>query len=158
ISTGDLDAARPLAEANLRVLAEFAREGCPIVCTEPSAAVCLKQEYPKIIDHPDVQLVANNVIEAGAFLAQLRQRNELRTDFAPLTFHATYHTPCHLRALGRETPLVELCRLIPEFQVSSQDHGCSGFAGTFGFALDNFQESLQIGQNLISLMRSDRID
>jgi Fe-S oxidoreductase len=158
ISMGDLDAARPLAMHNVRVLAEFAREGCPIVCTEPSAAVCLKFEYPRLLDHPDVQLVADHVIEAGNYLAGLYTRGELRTDFAPLPMTGAYHTPCHLRSLGRETPLVDLCRLIPEFQASSVDHGCSGLAGTFGLTREHFEESLVIGQKLMEQMRSDQVE
>ena len=55
ISAGDLDSARELAEQNLRELAELAREGLTILCTEPTAAVCLKQEYPLLVNHPDVQ-------------------------------------------------------------------------------------------------------
>lgn len=156
ISTGDLEPARALAEKNVRILAEFAREGCPIVCTEPAAAVCLKLEYPRILDHPDVQIVADQVIEAGDFLAKLHASKQLRTDFAPIPMSATYHMPCHLRVLGRETHLVELCRLIPQFQASVADHGCSGLAGTFGLSRENFDESLAIGHQLLEQMRSDQ--
>ena len=158
ISTGDLDAARHLAMTNVRILAEFAREGCPIVCTEPAAAVCLKLEYPRFLDHPDVQLVADHVVEAGDFLARLQSKNELRTDFAALPHTAAYHTPCHLRALGRSTPLLELCRLIPQLKTSNIDHGCSGLAGTFGLTKAHFDESLAIGHKLIEQMRSDQIE
>ncbi len=158
ISTGDLEPARILAEKNVRILAEFAREGCPIVCTEPSAAVCLKFEYPRIIDHPDVQLVADHVCEAGDFLARMHAEKKMRTDFAPLTFNASYHLPCHLRLLESETALIDLCQLIPQFQASNVDHGCSGLAGTFGLTREHFDESLEIGQKLMDQMRSDQID
>ncbi|MDB5388756.1 MAG: glpC, partial [Planctomycetaceae bacterium] len=73
ISTGDLDSARKLAAKNIQVLAEFAREGIPIVCTEPTAALCLKQEYPALVDHPDVDVIAENTIEAGAYLMKLHR-------------------------------------------------------------------------------------
>lgn len=158
VSTGDLDLARSLATQNLRVLVEFAREGCPIVCTEPAAAVCLKYEYPRLLDHPDAQLVADQVVEAGEYLSSLQARQELKTNFERLPMTAAYHTPCHLRALGRATPLMELCRLIPELRTSSVEHGCSGFAGTFGLTREHFEESLAIGQKLIEQMRSDQID
>ena len=158
ISTGDLDAAKLLAEKNIRVLAEFAREGCQIVCTEPAAAICLKQEYPRIINHPDVQTVADHVIEAGDFLSRLHADNQLRTDFSPLPSRGLYHTPCHLRSLGKNTPLLKLCGLIPQFQASNVDLGCSGLAGTFGLSREHFEESLVIGSKLIEEMRSDKID
>ena len=158
ISTGDLEAARLLALHNVRVLVEFAREGCPIVCTEPAAAVCLKMEYPRLLDHPDAQLVADHVIEAGDFLTRLHARNELHIDFDSLPMRAAYHTPCHLRSLGQETPLMNLCRLIPEFQTTSVDQGCSGLAGIFGLTREHFEESLAIGQSLMEQMRSDQIE
>ena len=155
ISMGDLDAARLIAETNIRVLADFAREGCPIVCTEPSAAVCLKSEYPKLVDHPDARVVADRVVEAGTFLASLRNQGQLRTDFGELPLVATYHTPCHLKTLGSSTPLVDLCNMIPLFAARRYENGCSGLAGTFGLTREHFQESLEIGRGLIERMRAD---
>lgn len=154
ISAGDLDAARELARENIRELADWAREGCSIVCTEPAAALCLKQEYPMLLDHPDVETVANQVIEAGAYLEQLHAAGRLRKDFSPLDLHVGYHTPCHLRALDRGTPLQNLLGLIPEMRVSTIEEGCSGMAGAWGLAKQNFRDSLRIGWGLITRMRA----
>jgi hypothetical protein len=46
ITAGDLAAARDVAERNVRELAELARDGLTIVCTEPSAAICLRRGFP----------------------------------------------------------------------------------------------------------------
>jgi FAD/FMN-containing dehydrogenase/Fe-S oxidoreductase len=153
ISAGDLESARELARENLRELADLAREGCPIVCTEPAAALCLKFEYPMLIDHPDVEMVASRVMEAGEFLAQLHAQGRLRIDFAPLELVVGYHTPCHLKALGAGTPLADLLRLIPRLEVRRIDEGCSGMAGAWGLTRQNFRESVRIGWGLISRMR-----
>ncbi len=158
ISVGDLAAARVLAEHNLRELADFAREGCPIVCTEPAAAICLTQEYPAFVEHPDVKVVADRTIEAGAFLTQLFRESRLRTDFAPLPLKVGYHTPCHLKALNQGTPLFDLLSLIPELEVDTIDEGCSGMAGAYGLSANHFQTSVQVGWNLISRMRSSSMD
>jgi Fe-S oxidoreductase len=158
ISAGDLDAARDLAEANVRTLAELARDGHPILCTEPAAALCLSQEYPKLLDHPDVQLVASRVMEAGAYLEDLHRQGRLRTDFAPLDLDVAYHTPCHLKALGRSTPLLNLLSLIPSLRVHTIDKGCSGMAGAFGLIEQNFRTSIRIGSELIKSMRSPDLD
>jgi FAD/FMN-containing dehydrogenase/Fe-S oxidoreductase len=154
ISAGDLDAARELARENLRELADFAREGCPIVCTEPAAALCLKTEYPLLLDHPDVEAVAGQVIEAGAFLERLLHQARLRTDFQPLDLRVGYHTPCHLKALEAGTPLEKLLRLIPQLQVHKIEEGCSGMAGAWGLTEQNFRDSIRIGWGLISRMRA----
>lgn len=158
ISAGDLDAARDLAKENIRHLAEFAREGIPIVCTEPSAALCLKQEYPMLLDHPDVETLAEQTIEAGAFLADLHREGKLKTDFSPLDLDVGYHTPCHLKALGDRTPLQELLGLIPELRLHKIEEGCSGMAGNYGLTTENYRDSLRIGWGLISRMRQNDLN
>lgn len=154
ISAGDLDAARKVAEQNVRELSELAREGVPIVCTEPAAALCLKYEYPRLLDHPDVQIVADQVVEATAFLAGLLAKEQLRTDFGPLKLTASYHTPCHLKALHQGSPILKLLERIPELEVFSVEKGCSGMAGAFGLTRENFETSLRIGHDLIEHMRT----
>ena len=158
LSAGDLDAARELAEQNLRVLAELAREGYDIVCTEPTAALCLKHEYPMLLDHPDADLVASRVIEAGAYLQRLHVDDRLKTDFAPLAYDAAYHVPCHLKALEGGTPLLDLLSLIPQLRVHTIEKGCSGMAGAFGLTKQNFAESIRQGWGLISHMRQADFD
>lgn len=153
VSTGDLNAARRTAEANIRELAALAREGLPIVCTEPAAALCLKEDYPMLVEHPDTRLIAGLVIESGAYLQQLFQNDRLKTDFTPLPLRIGYHEPCHLRALQNGRPLRELLEQIPELDVLALDKGCSGMAGTFGLTRDNFELSLEIGQPLIERMQ-----
>jgi FAD/FMN-containing dehydrogenase/Fe-S oxidoreductase len=154
ISAGDLEPAREIARENLRELADLAREGCPIVCTEPAAALCLKYEYPMLLDHPDVEVVAAQVIEAGEYLAQLHAQGRLRTDFQPLDYAVGYHTPCHLRALGAGTPLANLLSLIPRLEVRTIEEGCSGMAGAWGLTRQNFRDSIRIGWGLITRMRA----
>lgn len=153
ISAGDLEAARDVAEKNIRVLADFAREGCQIVCTEPAAAVCLRTEYPQLVDHPDAALVASKTIEAGAYLAELHERKRLLTNFTPLEMSVGYHTPCHLKALTGTSSFAKLLTLIPELQLQQLQDGCSGMAGAWGLSQKNFSTSLKLGWDLISQMR-----
>ncbi len=154
ITAGDLAAARDVAERNVRELAELARDGLPIVCTEPSAAICLKQEYPKLLDHPDVEEVAARVVDAGTYLLSLHSEGRLRTDFSPLDLDVGYHTPCHLKALQTGIPYQKLLSLIPQLRLHRIEEGCSGMAGAFGLTEQNFQASIRIGWGLISRMRA----
>ena len=158
ISAGDFAAARDIALTNIRELAELAREGYRIICTEPAAAIALTQEYPRVIEHPDVQLIAKQVIEAGAFLEELHHQGKLKTDFKPLAYRFGYHTPCHLKALGRGTPLQELMKLIPELTMVPIEEGCSGMAGPYGMARDTFERSLELGAKLIERMQHPDFD
>jgi Fe-S oxidoreductase len=78
----------------------------------------------------------------------------LRTDFGSLDLAAGYHTPCHLKALGAGTPLVQLLALIPGLKLHRIEKGCSGMAGAFGLTRENFRTSIRIGWDLISHMRA----
>lgn len=152
ICAGDLGAARKAAQHNVRILSELARDGHTIVCTEPAAAICLKEEYPMILDHPDVDLIAGHVVEAGEYLRRLHLERRLRTDFQPLTLEAGYHQPCHISALSRTSSFAELLALIPGLTLHRIEKGCSGMAGAFGLTRQNFQTSLKIGDALIRRM------
>jgi Fe-S oxidoreductase len=154
VCAGDLDAARKLAERNVRELSESAREGLDIVCTEPAAALCLKQEYPRIIEHPDVQTVADRVQGAGDYLLALHRAGRLDTGFGRLDLDLAYHTPCHVKALSGRSPLLELLGLIPGLRLHRIELGCSGMAGAFGLTARNFETSLRIGTPLIERMQA----
>ncbi len=158
ICAGDLEAARIVADQNVRELAELAREGYPILCTEPTAALCLKHEYPMILDHPDVNVLAAQVIDAGAYLSDLHKSGKLRTDFKPLDLDVAYHTPCHLKSLECGTPLADLLSLIPQLRLHRIEKGCSGMAGAYGLTERNFRTSIRIGWELITAMRNPEFD
>ena len=156
-SAGDVAALRELAEENLRTFGPLAREGYRIVCTEPSAVVCLKREYPFLVDHPEVDDLARQTIEAGAFLAELHADGQFETQsLNPLPLSVGYHAPCHVRSETPEEPLRNLLALIPELSVHRIESGCSGMAGTWGLSAENFRTSLRMGWPLIEAMRSDR--
>ena len=153
ISAGDLDSARELAQTNVDALAESARDGLRILCTEPTAALCLKHEYPRILNHPDVDVVADQVVEAGTFLRGLHAKQRLGTDFQDVPLKLGYHLPCHLRFLETQSPLAELIQLIPGIELERIQQGCSGMAGAFGVTAANFEKSVAIGAGLIAEMQ-----
>ena len=65
---------------------------------------------------------------------------------------AVYHTPCHVKALGPEAGLYRVLELIPGVEVRQIEKGCSGMAGMFGIAAEHFEQSLEIGKDLIQEM------
>lgn len=148
ISAGDLDSVRPLIEHNVRVLGEFAREGIPVICTDPSAALCLSQEYPNLTDHPDQDALSKATVEATAFLAGLLEQGKLKQNFQPIEMKAVYHTPCHVKALGAVPAVSKLLALIPGLELHSIEKGCSGMAGAFGLTSQHFETSMKIGEPL----------
>jgi FAD/FMN-containing dehydrogenase/Fe-S oxidoreductase len=146
LACGDVESAQEAARHNLRVLADLAREGFPIVCSEPTAALMLRHDYPYLLDDPDAQLVADRVVECTSLLWSMHEAGRLRTDFKPLPISIGHHVPCHLKALGGEAVGPRLLALIPELRVHKIDVGCSGMAGTFGLRASNYEVSLEAGQ------------
>lgn len=158
ITLGDVERARKLAARNVALLADAVRQGYEIVCTEPSAALCLTQEYPSLLDDDDARLVAEHTTEACSYLWKLHQVGRLELDLRPINLTLGYHHPCHLRALDVGAPGESLLRLIPGLSVRRIERGCSGMAGTFGMRRDNYRASLRAGWGLISALRDPLID
>ena len=155
---GDLDRARELASANLRVLGDAVRDGYTVVCSEPTATLMLRHEYSRLTDDLDAALVAENTMDIGQYLVGLSARGQLPEPKTPVHARVGYHQPCHLRSLGVGTPGLDLIRTIPGLDVEFIDRGCSGMAGTFGMAKRNFRTSLRAGRGLRSRLQDDDIE
>lgn len=153
IALGAIEPARRLARRNVSVLADAVRQGYHVIATEPSAALCLKREYPQLLEDDDAQLVADNASEACTYLWRMHTTGQLQLDFDPLPARLAYHAPCHLKALEVGAPGLNLLRLIPGMQVHDVEAGCSGMAGTFGLSQRNYRASLRIGWSLITRLR-----
>jgi FAD/FMN-containing dehydrogenase/Fe-S oxidoreductase len=157
LAAGDVETAREIVQHNLRVLAELAREGCPILCSEPTAALMLRHDALDLLDDPDVRLVAAQTVEFTAYLWDLHQQGQLRTDFLPLNFSVGHHVPCHLKALGRPAAGPALLSLIPQLQVHTIDVSCSGMAGNFGLNAANYAVSLEAGRPMLEELSRPRV-
>lgn len=157
LTSGDLRGATKVARKNVRMLADAVRQGYSVIATEPSAVLCLKHEYPNLLDDEDAHLVAEHSYEACAFLWHLHQEDRLNLDFSPTVGRIAYHHPCHLRVLDPVQSGPNLMRLIPGLEVDSIEAGCTGMAGTWGLQRKNYRNSLRIGWPLISAMRSARV-
>jgi FAD/FMN-containing dehydrogenase/Fe-S oxidoreductase len=152
LAKGEVELARERVGRNLRVLVELARDGYTIVCSEPTAAVMLRQDALDLIDDPDAQLVADHTVELTTFLWRMHEEGRLRTDFRPLELSLGHHVPCHLKALGAGVHGPALLSLIPGLTVNTIDVGCSGMAGTFGLQAKNFAVSLAAGKPMLDAM------
>ena len=157
ITSGDLKGARKVARKNVRLLADAVRQGYTVIATEPAAVLCLKHEYPNLLDDEDAHLVAEHSFEACEFLWHLHQGGRLDLDFIPAPGRIAYHQPCHLRVLDPIQSGPNLMSLIPGLEVERIEAGCTGMAGTWGLQRKNYRNSLRIGWPLISAMRSARV-
>lgn len=157
IAQGSVERARPILKRNVALLADAVRQGYHVVATEPSAALCLTQEYPNILGDEDSELVANNTSEACDYLWKLHLAGKLELDLKPVNTSVAYHEPCHVRALNTMRAGEKLLRLIPGVTVMGIDEGCSGMAGTYGLKSENYRNSLRMGMGMINAVREPAI-
>ncbi len=155
---GDVEHAREAAIANLRVLANAVRDGYTVICSEPTAALMLQQEYVKLTEDLDAELVASNTMDVGQYLLGLEGRGQLPKVQQKLEARVGYHQPCHLRAMGAGTPGLELLRNVLSLDVEFINRGCSGMGGTHGLSRERFWSSLRAGRGLMNRLREPDIE
>ena len=153
LAYGDVETARDTVLRNLRLLADLAREGYTILCSEPTAALMLRQDALDLVagaeEVADAALVARQTVEWTAYVWEMLQQGRLRTDFRRLELSIGHHVPCHLKALGGPPRGPALLALIPGLRVRSIDVSCSGMAGTFGLQAANYRVSLEAGRPML---------
>jgi Fe-S oxidoreductase len=149
LAYGDVEMARETVQHNLRILADLARDGYAILCSEPTAALMFRHDARDLIDDPDVALVAEQTVEFTGYLWDLHRQGRLRTDLQPLEIAVGHHVPCHLKALGGQAAGPSLLALIPRLNALTIDVSCSGMAGTFGLKAENYDVSLEAGRPML---------
>jgi FAD/FMN-containing dehydrogenase/Fe-S oxidoreductase len=156
LAQGDVETARDTVTHNLRLLGDLAREGMPIVCSEPTAALMFRQDAPDLVDDPDARLVAERAVELTAYLWGLHREGALRTDFRPLAWPVAHHVPCHVKALRAGAAGPDLLGLIPGLRPQVLDVSCSGMAGTFGLRAAAYDVSRAAGRPMLEAFAGPR--
>lgn len=149
---GDVKTSRKDLAYNVKHWAEAVRAGYKIVCSEPSAALCLKQELRHFVAADDAEPVSENTYELMNYLWDLYKRGMLKAPQVDLgAKHAAqfvYHKPCHLAAVGDGKATIELLGELCGVKVTDLNAGCCGLAGTFGMQKKNYDLSSQISASL----------
>jgi len=145
---GSVKRARRDLSFNVKHLAKVVRDGYKIVCSEPSAALCLKQELRHFVAGEDAELVSENTYELMNYIYGLLRQNKLKPATKPISEEFVYHLPCHLLAIGGEGASIELLDELCGVKVVDLKAGCCGLAGTFGMQKKNYDLSEKISESL----------
>jgi FAD/FMN-containing dehydrogenase/Fe-S oxidoreductase len=145
---GDVRTARADLSYSVKHLAQAVRQGYRIVCSEPSAALCLKEELRHYVAGDDAALVSQNTSELMNYLSALRRQGKLKAPTDPVTEPFVYHLPCHLCAVGEDTITIRLLQEHFQIEVTDLQAGCCGLSGTFGMQRKNYDLAAQISESL----------
>ena len=150
ISKGMLGEAARLASRNVEILFPFVQTGIPIVGTEPSCLLTLREEYIDLLPESDeAKVVANNSYLIDEFLCGLNDNGNLDLSFKPLYGKVLFHGHCHQKALTGTAVSAKLMNLVPEAEIEILDAGCCGMAGAFGFEKEHYAISMDIGNRVL---------
>ncbi len=161
LELGDLEAVARAKEANIPVLAKYAKAGYAIVSAIPSCTLMFKQELPLMFpEDADTQLVKEAMFDPFEYLVARHKDGLLKTDFTQPLGKVSYHIPCHGRVqnIGRKTE--EMFKLIGQtvdVKLNTVER-CSGHAGTYGVKQDYHPVALKIGKAVFKAMAKDEPD
>jgi len=161
LELGDLDAVARHKEANIPVLARYAKDGYAIVSAIPSCTLMFKQELPLMFpDCADTQAVKAAMFDPFEYLTARNRDGLLKTDFKNPLGKVSYHIPCHGRVqnIGKKTE--EMFKLIGskvELKLNTVER-CSGHAGTYGVKTPYHPVAMKIGRPVFRAMAKDEPD
>lgn len=155
LSNGEFKAAEKLYDNNLRKLGPYAGDGFDIVGTSTSCTLTLKEEAPELLDRhgEDALALKMAVWDIFEWLRELHEAGELRTDFERIDMVLPYHAPCQYRAHRVGKPAMEILSLIPGIDLRESEARCCGIAGTYGYKVEKYQISMEVGEELFSFVR-----
>jgi len=147
LSKGLVEAARKSARKNVSVLADYAKQGIPIVGTEPSCILTLRDEYRDLLPgDEDMKAVAAQTYMFDEFLAKLEADGDLGIPWKESTGpEVFFHGHCHQKALIGVEPSMVMFKAAGCRPVES-GAGCCGMAGSFGYETEHYDVSKKIGE------------
>ena len=152
LELGDLDAVAQSKEANVPVLAKYAKEGYAILSAVPSCTLMFKQEIPLMFpDDAETQAVKLAMWDPFEYLMARKRDGLLKTEFHQPLGNISYQIPCHGRVqnIGRKTE--EMLKMIPDTALNTIER-CSGHAGTYGVKKQHHQTAMKIGKPVFKAM------
>jgi len=155
LELGDLEGVEKHKNANIPVLARYAKEGWAIVSAIPSCTLMFKQELPLMFpDDADVRSVQAAMFDPFEYLVARHRDGLLKTDFKTPLGKVSYHVPCHGRVqkIGRKTE--EMFKLIGKsvtLELNTVER-CSGHAGTYGVKTETHPVAMKIGKPVFKAM------
>jgi glycerol-3-phosphate dehydrogenase subunit C len=156
LELGDLDSVGKSKEANIPVLAKYAKDGFAILSAVPSCTLMFKQEIPLMFPgDADTALVKEAMWDPFEYLMARKRDGLLKVDFPVELGKISYQIPCHGRVqqIGKKTE--EMLKMVPGTSVHTHER-CSGHAGTFGVKVGTHDQAMKIGKPLFKAMANHK--
>lgn len=156
LHSGDVDHFMRAAEKNVTALVSQARQGNPIIVSQPTCAYVIKRDYPLYLHTQEARDVAAVTYDAAEYLMDVHKRQGgLKLEFeGEVPESVTYHAPCHLQAQNVGFKSRDLLKLLgTKVTVVTK---CSGIDGTWGYRKENYELARKVASGLVkAIEKSD---
>jgi Fe-S oxidoreductase len=145
-----LPKAKKHAEANVRIFDKLIDGNTPLIGLEPSAILSFRDEYPKIVSADLVAAAKKlkfHVKLIDEFLGQEIAAGNIKSEsFTTAAQNIKLHGHCHQKALSSINWTQKSLSLPENYTVEIIPSGCCGMAGSFGYEVEHFEVSQQVGE------------
>ena len=150
LSKGLVRAAQKLAIRNVELLAPLITAETPLIGIEPSAILGFRDEFPDLVPPAQREAagrLAKHALLFEEFIAREADSGRIRREaFTTAPRSIKLHGHCHQKALSSLSPSVKALELPANYKVQIIPSGCCGMAGAFGYEVEHFDISQQIGE------------
>ncbi len=149
LSKGMLDKARSNAQYNIERVYEHVESGAKLVGIEPSCILSFADDYTDFagIDERKARAVADATMLVEQFVEHaIEQGAELNLDTSRLPRKILFQGHCHQKALVGTGAAMRLLDSLEGVDATEIASGCCGMAGSFGYEVEHYDISMQIGE------------
>jgi glycerol-3-phosphate dehydrogenase subunit C len=156
LNNGEFPAAANLYRNNLKFLLPYADKGIPIVGTSTSCVLVLREEAAEMLDldSDDTHRLTSALWDMSEFLRELKDRDELNTEFSDVDLVLPYHVSCQARAHRMGRPSLDVMALIPGLDIREGDAKCCGLAGTYGYKAEKYDIAMKVGEDAFRFVKA----
>lgn len=153
LSKGLVRDARKLIIRNVELLHSIVTADSPLIGIEPSAILAFRDEAPDLVP-PELKAAAQSLAKGALLIDEFIAREADSGRIRPASFHTRAQSiklqgHCHQKALSSLVPTVKMLELPVNYKVSLIPSGCCGMAGSFGYEVEHFELSQQIGELIL---------
>jgi len=150
LAVGLVEEARREAERTVGALKSYVDCGMPVVGLEPSCLLSFRDEIPALFPDEETRDAARRLADQALlieeYLARLVNQNALKLPLKKIASRALVHGHCHQKAFDAFSAVETVLKLIPDLKVEPIESSCCGMAGSFGYAAETIDVSLQMGE------------
>ena len=162
LSKGMMDQARANASYNVEEVYRYVESGAKLVGIEPSCVLSFADDYVDLrgVDTSKAKAIAQNTMLVEEFVDHaIAQGAEIDLDGRKLPDRIMLHGHCHQKALVGTGSAMGVLRSIDGCEVTEINSGCCGMAGSFGYEVEHYDLSMEIGEmSLFPAIRAQKGD